>query len=62
MKAPKRYERISDDLLVEVFYPLSAQKARRILASRARKDLERLVKAREARVVEGRLLPPSDVL
>ena len=45
---PKRYERISDDLLIEVFYPTSAQK-----------DLERLVKAREARVVEGRLLPPA---
>ena len=56
---PKRYERISDDLLIEVFYPISAQKERRSLASRARKDLERLVKAHEARVVEGRLLPPA---
>ena len=55
---PKRYERISDDLLIELFYPTSVQKARKVLASRARKDLERLVQTGEARIVEGRLLPP----
>ena len=55
---PKRYPTITDDLLIELFYPTSTQKARRILASRARKDLGRLVKDAEARILEGRLLPP----
>ena len=47
------------DLLIELFYPTSSQKARRNLASRARKDLDRLVKDGEARIVKGRLMPPK---
>ena len=56
---PKRYPTITDDLLIELFYPTSSQKARRNLASRARKDLDRLVKDSEARIVKGRLMPPK---
>ena len=56
---PKRYPTITDDLLIEMFYPTSSQKARRNLASRARKDLDRLVKDGEARIVKGRLMPPK---
>ena len=40
-------------------YPTSSQKARRNLASRARKDLDRLGKDGEARIVKGRLMPPK---
>ena len=54
---PERYPTITDDLLIELFYPTSSQKARRNLASRARKDLARLVKDGEARIVKGRLMP-----
>ena len=56
---PKRYPTITDDLLIELFYPTSSQKARRNLASRARKNLDRLVKDGEARIVKGRLMPPK---
>ena len=56
---PERYPTITDDLLIELFYPTSSQKARRNLASRARKDLDRLVKDGEARIVKGRLMPPK---
>ena len=56
---PKRYPTITDDLLIEMFYPTSSQKARRNLASRARKHLDRLVKDGEARIVKGRLMPPK---
>ena len=55
---PERYPTITNDLLIELFYPTSSQKARRNLASRARKDLDRLVKDGEARIVKGRLIPP----
>ena len=56
---PERYERITDDLLIELFYPTSAQRERKVLANRARKDLDRLVKDGEARIVKGRLMPPA---
>ena len=56
---PERYPTITNDLLIELFYPTSSQKARRNLASRARKDLDRLVKDGEARIVKGRLMPPK---
>ena len=56
---PERYPTIANDLLIELFYPTSSQKARRNLASRARKDLDRLVKDGEARIVKGRLMPPK---
>ena len=55
---PERYERITDDLLIELFYPTSAQRERKVLANRARQDLDRLVKDGEARIVKGRLMPP----
>ena len=56
---PERYPTITNDLLIELFYPTSSQKARRNLATRARKDLARLVKDGEARIVKGRLMPPK---
>ena len=56
---PERYPTITNDLLIELFYPTSSQKARRNLASRARKDLEQLVKDGEARIMKGRLMPPK---
>ena len=56
---PERYERITDDLLIELFYPTSAQRERKVLANRARQDLDRLVKDGEARIVKGRLMPPA---
>ena len=59
MRSPSRYEKVTDDLLIELFYPTSAQKERRVLESRARKILEQLVDAGEARVVNGKLLPPG---
>ena len=56
---PKRYPTITDDLLIELFYPTSAVKQRTVLANRARKSLARLVKDGEARIVKGRLMPPK---
>ena len=56
---PERYPTITNDLLIELFYPTSSQKARRNLATRARKSLAQLVKNGEARIVKGRLLPPA---
>ena len=38
-KDPRRYAKVTDDLLVELFYPTSAQQAWRTLVSRAHKDL-----------------------
>ena len=34
MRSPSRYEKVTDDLLIELFYPTSAQKERRVLESR----------------------------
>ena len=56
---PKRYPTITDDLLIEMFYPTSTVKQRTVLATRARKALDRLVKDGEARIVKGRLIPPK---
>ena len=56
---PERYERITNDLLIELFYPTSTVKQQTVLATRARKDLARLVKDGEARIVKGRLMPPK---
>ena len=56
---PNRYSKVTDEMLIELFYPTSTQKQKRNLASRTRKDLGRLVNAGEARIVEGRLLPPA---
>ena len=56
---PERYPTITNDLLIELFYPTSTVKQRTVLATRARKGLDRLVKAGEARIVKGRLMPPK---
>ena len=56
---PERYPKITDDLLIELFYPTSAQRERKVLANRARQHLAQLVKDGEARIVKGRLMPPN---
>ena len=56
---PERYPTITNDLLIELFYPTSTVKQRTVLATRARKGLARLVKDGEARIVKGRLMPPK---
>ena len=56
---PERYPTITDDLLIELFYPTSTVKQRKVLASRARQALEQLVEDGEARIVKGRLMPPA---
>ena len=56
---PERYPTITNDLLIELFYPTSAQRERKVLANRARQDLDRLVKDGEAQIVKGRLMPPA---
>ena len=56
---PERYPTITNDLLIELFYPTSTVKQQTVLATRARKDLARLVKDGEARIVKGRLMPPK---
>ena len=56
---PERYPTITNDLLIELFYPTSTVKQRTVLATRARKGLDRLVKDGEARIVKGRLMPPK---
>ena len=55
---PKRYPTITDDMLIELFYPTSAQRERKVIATRARQHLAQLVENGEARIVKGRLLPP----
>ena len=55
----RRYPKISDDLLIDLFYPTTAQKARRTVASRARQQLPKLLTAGEAQEVQGHLMPPE---
>ena len=55
----RRYPKISDDLLIDLFYPTTAQKARRTVASRARQQLPKLLAAGEAQEVKGHLMPPE---
>ena len=56
---PERYPTITNDLLIELFYPTSTNKQRKRLAFEARKSLAQLVKDGEARIVKGRLMPPK---
>ena len=59
---PKRYDKITDQLLVETFFPVSAVRQRRALIHRANKVLETLKEAGELRVVDNRILPPKVIL
>ena len=54
-----RCKTITNDLLIELFYPTSTNKQRKRLAFEARKSLAQLVKDGEARIVKGRLMPPK---
>lgn len=56
-----RYDRITDDLLIETFYPVSAWKNRRRLVFAARRVLAALEEAGEVRVVQDRILPPKTI-
>ena len=56
---PERYPTITNDLLIELFYPTSTNKQRKRLAFEARKSLAQLVKNDDARIVKGRLMPPE---
>ena len=56
---PERYPTITNDLLIELFYPTSTNKQRKRLAFEARKSLAQLVKNDDARIVKGRLMPPD---
>ena len=57
---PRRYDhlQITDNLLVDLFYPFSATKQKKILVHRARKMLAELKESGELRTIEGRILPP----
>ena len=56
---PERYPTITNDLLIELFYPTSTNKQRKRLAFEGRKSLAQLVKNGDARIVKGRLMPPA---
>ena len=56
---PKRYRKPTDRELINLVFPMSADKARRRLLSRAEEALAALAKAGEVRMVDGRLLPPK---
>ena len=56
---PARYEPLTDDELITLCFPTSASTARRNMLVKARETLRMLVDAGEARMVEGRIMPPS---
>ena len=61
---PTRYERVTDSLMIQTFYPTSSQKARRVLAKRAQEVLAKLERGGELRMVKDRhghlrLMPPA---
>ena len=54
-----RYERLTDDDVIDLCFPTSAIKNRRVLVQRAWETVRKLVKAGEARLTKDRkLLPP----
>ena len=56
---PTRYPVISDPELVSLAYPSSAVKNRRVLLKRTNDVIEQLERAKELRIVSGRILPPD---
>ena len=58
---PERYPTITNDLLIELFYPTSTNKQRKRLAFEARKSLAQLVKNDDARIVKGLSVTISSV-
>ena len=61
---PTRYEKVTDGLLIQTFYPTSTKKNQRELARRAQEVLAKLEGAKELRIVKDghgirRLMPPN---
>ena len=56
---PDRYPEFSDQQLIELCYPTSADTNRRKLLLRARQTIARLDAAGELRIFEGKILPPA---
>ena len=62
--SPDRYEKVTDDLLIQTFYPTSSSKDRRGLLRDAKVALAKLEKAGELRMMKDRhgihrLMPPA---
>ena len=55
---PDRYPELSDQDLVDVCYPVTETKNRRVLLQRSRQTIEKLGKAGELRIDGRRILPP----
>ena len=58
-KDPRRYAKVTDDLLIELFYPTTAAVNRRKTLFDSWKCMEKLISTGEAQIVKGRLLPPT---
>ena len=59
-QAPDHYPMLSDQQLIELCYPTSANSSnRRVLLQRARQTIARLQDAGELRIVDGKILPPE---
>ena len=55
---PEAYEEYSPSRIIELCYPTSVHRSRRVLVSRAWKVLRRLEEAGDVRIVGNRILPP----
>ena len=56
---PRAFPKLTDELIVESLYPMSARTEKRKLAYEGQKIIDRLTTAGEIRIVEGHLLPPA---
>ena len=57
-QAPDHYPMLSDQQIIELCYPTSANNTRRKLLQRARQTITRLEEAGELRIVDSKILPP----
>ena len=58
-QAPDHYPTLSDQQIIELCYPTSANNTRRKLLQRARQTITKLEEAGELRIVDGKVLPPA---
>lgn len=56
---PADYDRITDDELLSLCFPTSTKKHRGSMLRDARQTLKTLIDAGEARMIDGRILPPA---
>ena len=56
---PSAYPELTESTMIELAYPTSATRHRRVLAQRARNVLDVLEQAGELRIVDNRILPPG---